>query len=236
MKKLKNLPKKDPRIAKPIFTLQETADYLAVPYTTLRSWARPEGSSAPLITVFPSDGVQATIPFIGFAEAFVVVALKEAGVPAHRIRPGIDALRKDLGVAHALASHFIYTDGAEFLIKHAAEETDLEVARIRQKQLTATVRDQLRLIEYAGDGYAERVRLPIFRDAEVIVDPKRAFGLPLLVHGGARIEDILSRYWAGDSMKAIAADFEVPFDEVEEVIRVSTSPRQAARGRARVLS
>lgn len=67
-----------------------------------------------------------------------------------------------------------------------------------------------------------RVRLPAYERAEVIVDPSRAFGLPLVVHGGARVEDLVDRFVAGDSVAAIADDLGVPKPEVEDVIRVAT--------------
>jgi uncharacterized protein (DUF433 family) len=56
----------------------------------------------------------------------------------------------------------------------------------------------------------------------VIVDPKIAFGLPLVVHGGARVEDLVDRFVAGDSVADIAYDFDVPPEEVEDVISVAT--------------
>jgi uncharacterized protein (DUF433 family) len=66
------------------------------------------------------------------------------------------------------------------------------------------------------------VQLPAYRHAEVVVDPQVAFGLPLVVHGGARVEDLVDRFIAGDSVADIADDFGVPPDEVEDVIRVAT--------------
>ena len=55
-----------------------------------------------------------------------------------------------------------------------------------------------------------------------MVNPKIAFGLPLVVHGGARVEDLVDRFQAGDSMAEIAKDFDVPVAEVEDVIRIAT--------------
>jgi uncharacterized protein (DUF433 family) len=66
------------------------------------------------------------------------------------------------------------------------------------------------------------VRLPTYEHAEVVVDPRVAFGLPLLVRGGARVEDLVDRFQAGDSVSEIATDFGVASAEVEDVIRVAT--------------
>ena len=63
------LPASDRRMALPLFTLHECAGYLHTRLST-HPWARPK-DGAPLVTVLPSAGRQATVPFVGFAEAFV---------------------------------------------------------------------------------------------------------------------------------------------------------------------
>lgn len=217
----------DPRIARAIFTLRETAAYLDVPKSTVHWWARPPEAKHPLITCFPAHGRQATVPFIGFAEAFVLSSFRRAGVPLQRIRPAVEVLAKEIGVEHALASKRLFTDGAEVLFDYAnkrgeREVMELVVVRTQQRQFSGVVKDYLKRIHYGGDGWADSVRLPTYANAEVVVDPKVAFGLPLVVHGGARVEDLVDRFQAGDSVKEIAADFSVPPDQVEDVIRVAT--------------
>lgn len=217
----------DPRIARAIFTLRETAGYLDVPKSNIQRWARPPDAKHPLITCFPPHGREAAVPFIGFAEAYVLSSFRRAGVPLQRIRPAVEVLEKEIGVDHALASKRLYTDGAEVLFdyaeKHGERELrDLVVVRTQQRQFSAVVKGYLKRIEYGGDGWAESVRLPTYGTAEVLVDPRVAFGLPLVVHGGARVEDLVDRFQAGDSVAGIAADFNVPPDEVEDVLRLAT--------------
>jgi uncharacterized protein (DUF433 family) len=217
----------DPRVARAIFTLRETAAYLDVPKSTVHWWTRPPAAKHPLITCFPAHGRQATVPFIGFAEAFVLSSFRRAGVPLQRIRPAVEVLEKEIGVEHALASKRLFTDGAEVLFDYAnkrgeREVMELVVVRTQQRQFSGVVKDYLRRIRYGGDGWADSVRLPAYAKAEVIVDPKVAFGLPLVAQGGARVEDLVDRFQAGDSVKEIAADFSVPPGQVEDVIRVAT--------------
>jgi uncharacterized protein (DUF433 family) len=217
----------DARLSRAIFTLRETAGYLSVPKSTIHDWARPGPGRPALITVFPRSGAQATVPFIGFAEAYVLSAFRRAGVPLQRIRPAVDALSRTIGLEHALASKRLYTDGAEVLYDYATESDDgelleLVVVRTGQHQFPEVVRDYLQRITYGRDGWASRVRLPSYQHAEVVVDPRIAFGLPLVVHGGARVEDLVDRFVAGDTVADIAYDFGVPHEEVEDVIRVAT--------------
>jgi uncharacterized protein (DUF433 family) len=220
----------DPRIARAVFTLREAAGYLGLPNSTLHSWARPSGAAKPVITCFSAHGWEATVPFIGFAEAYVLSAFRRAGVPMQRIRPAVEVLSSGIGIEHALASKRLYTDGAEVLYDYATSEHDQElrgltVVRTGQRQFAEIVRDYLKRITYGADGWASRLRLPAYQKAEVIVDPRQAFGMPLVVHGGARVEDLVDRFVAGETLAEIADDFGVPEVEVEDVVRVATRAR-----------
>jgi uncharacterized protein (DUF433 family) len=217
----------DPRVARPIFTLRETAGYLGVPKSTIHEWGRPPSDRTRLITVFPRHGRDATVPFIGFAEAYVLATFRRSGVPLQRIRPVVEVLFREIGIEHALASRHLYTDGAEVLFDYAQERSDqdlleLVVVRTGQKQFSELVRDHLRRITYGEDGWAAQVQLPIYGRAVVVVDPYVAFGLPVVKQGGARVEDLVDRFLAGDTIGDIADDFEVPQDQVEDIIRVAT--------------
>jgi uncharacterized protein (DUF433 family) len=227
-----SIKRDDPRVSRPILTLRESATYLGVPRSTLHNWARPSRGESPLITCFPPHGREATVPFIGFAEAYVLSAFRKAGVPMQRIRPAVEVLASRIGVEHALASKRLYTDGAEVLYDYLSRQNgdalELTVVRTGQQQFSELVRDYLKRITYGNDGWATRVRLPIYEHAQVIVDTRRAFGLPLVVHGGARVEDLVDRFVAGDTLADIADDFGVPEEEVEDVIRVATRAAAAA--------
>jgi uncharacterized protein (DUF433 family) len=221
----------DPRVARAVFTLHETAGYLGLPPSTLRSWARPGDAAKPVITCFPSHGKEATVPFIGFAEAYVLSAFRRAGVPMQRIRPAVEVLSSSIGVEHALASKRLYTDGAEVLHDYVTSERDVDeqdeelggltVVRTGQRQFAEVVRDYLKRITYGDDGWASQLRLPVYQHAEVIVNPRRAFGMPLVVRGGARVEDLVDRFVAGDTLADIADDFGVSGPELEDVVRVA---------------
>lgn len=164
------------------------------------------------------------MPFVGFAEAFVLGALRGAGVPMQRIRPAVAKLSAEIGLDHALASQRVYTDAAELIFDYAESsggEEMLTVVRTGQQHFAEVIREYLKRIAYGDDGWAKRLRLPAYERAEVTVDPGQAFGQPLVVHGGARVEDLVDRFQAGDGCAEIAGDFGVPAEEVEDVIRVA---------------
>ena len=137
-------------------------------------------------------------------------ALRRAGVPMQRIRPAVARLESEIGLEHALASKRVYTDGAELVFDYAEESDDeamLAVVRTGQRQFEQIIRGYLERITYGSDGWAAQLRLPAYSTAEVVVDPSQAFGQPLVVHGGARVEDLVDRFQAGDGLDEIADDF-----------------------------
>lgn len=204
----------------------ESAAYLGVPKSTLHRWARPSSGWPPVITYFAASGREANVPFVGFAEAYVLSAFSRAGVPMQRIRPAVERLGSEIGVDHALASERLYTDGAEVLYDYATKEDDdlleLTVVRTGQTQFSDLIRGYLQRVTYGDDGWVAQLELPTYEHAQVVVNPRRAFGFPLLVHAGARVEDLVDRFKAGDSVAEIADDFAVLETEVEDVIRAAT--------------
>lgn len=226
-----------------LYGIGEAAAYLAVPSSTLTSWAygyerhtRGGGSARamPVITaVRPARRDEAAMPFIGLAEAYALAAFRKAGVPMQRIRPAIDALATELGLEHALASRRLYTDGAEVLYDYAQHVGDtpegdsareLVVVRNNQRVFTEVVDQYLSRVDFAGDGYARLIRLPQYRVAEVTVDPDHAFGRPRMARGGAEVDNVIDLFLAGEPVDAVAAEFGLSRAEVEDVLRASARP------------
>jgi uncharacterized protein (DUF433 family) len=151
------------------------------------------------------------------------------------IRPALDALEREIGLEHALASQKLYTDGAEVLFDYGGKHKgtadgrfalELVVIRNGQSVFVPVIEAYLKRIEYAADGYATLIHLPAYERAEVVADPTRSFGAPIFERGGSRVSDVLERFWAGDSLEELAADYRVPADQLEDVLRVAS--RRAA--------
>jgi uncharacterized protein (DUF433 family) len=189
-----------------------------------------------VVTFVPPDrSGEPSIPFVGLAETLVLAAVRRSGVPMQRVRPALLTLQDELGLDHALASRKLYTDGAELLFDYGERRRDtpegrsvlnLVVVRSGQRVFTEVIEAYLRRIDYAKDGYPRLIRVPAYEHAEVVVDPARAFGAPVFERGGARVEDVLGRFWAGESLDELSDEFGVPADHLEDVVRVAS--RRAA--------
>lgn len=233
----------DIRFTVPLYSVTEAAGILGVRPSTFSSWVgrgkqfrSNSGVTAPsaVVTSLETRGRQPTIPFVGLAEGLVLAAVRSAGVPMQRVRPALAALSKDLGIEHALASERLFTDGAELLFDHAKSEDsdagrvvrELTVIRSGQRVFSEIVEQYLKLISYGDDGYATLIKVPGYRHAEVIVDPERSFGQPILKHGASPLSAILGRFWAGEDLKSLAEDFGADVAELEDVVRAAS--RRAA--------
>jgi uncharacterized protein (DUF433 family) len=152
------------------------------------------------------------------------------GVPLQRVRPALQRIQAELGMEHALASRRLYTDGAEVLYDFAEESGDtpegrsvreLVVVRHGQRVFAEVVDAYLHRVEFAPDGYARLIRLPAYQTAEVVADPDRGFGQPVFAHGGARVEDVLSMFKAGEPLEVVSEEFGVPLPELEDAVDVA---------------
>jgi len=61
----------------------------------------------------------------------------------------------------------------------------------------------------------------------MIIDPRFAFGQPVLARDKIRVGDILDAFWAGEGYDRIAHEYGVRPGEVEAAIRSATRPRAA---------
>jgi uncharacterized protein (DUF433 family) len=237
--------KRDPiRFSIPLYTAADVARIVGTPSSTIRAWTkgytntrtgRTPVTGDAIITHVEAIGREPSIPFVGLAEALVLAAVRKSGVPMQRVRPALARLEKEIGVDHALASRKLYSDGAEVLFdfgaKHgnpddASDVKRLVVIRNGQHVFTEVVQAYLQRIDYGKDGYAVLIRVPAYEHAEVIADPTRSFGAPIFERGGARVGDVLERFWAGETLVELADEFGVPVDHLEDVLRVTS--RRAA--------
>lgn len=229
----------DERFTVPLYSVSEAAHHIDVPVSTFRTWTHgderhPRGRRAvtgePIVTTLPRDaGV--SVPFVGLAQAHALAAIRRSGVPLQRIRPALERLQAELGIEHVLASQSLYTDGAEVLYDFAESQGDtpearsareLVVVRNNQRVFNEIIDSYLRRVEFASDGWAQRIHLPKYGTADVVVDPRRSFGLPIFTQGAVRLETVIAAFKAGTDIDALTAEFGVPRDDLLSVLRAHT--------------
>lgn len=227
----------DIRFHTPLYSVAEAARVVGVPATTLAAWTKGQGRTRRVVgevvvTAFPATGAAPSIPFVGLAEALVLVAVRRAGVPMQRIRPAFAALERDMGISHALASSRLSIDGAEVLFDFGKNDTgdialieQIVVMRNGKRVFVDAISEYLRRIEYGPDGYAGLIHVPGYR-SDVVCDPRRSFGQPIFARGAARVDDVVSRFQIGETIEELTNEFGVGSADIEDALRVAS--RRAA--------
>ena len=182
-----------------------------------------------LITVaVPRTPRGPTIPFVGLAEAYILASFRQAGVPMQRIRPAIRRLEEEMGLAQALASERLRTDGAEVLWDYGQQTDDqaekdavgdLIVVRNGQLVFRPVVQGYLRRVTYR-DGWARIINVGR-GGVDVTVDPWINGGQPTLARRGIAVADVLSRIRAGESSKGVAADYGLRQSEIMALLELA---------------
>ncbi|HET7046138.1 MAG TPA: DUF433 domain-containing protein [Gaiellaceae bacterium] len=230
--------KTNERFDTPLYTVAEASRFLGVSPNSFRNWARGYRATfknrkpvvgRPIVTSFEATRNYSSIPFVGLAEGFVVLAFRRAGVSLQHIRKAVTVLESEVGIQHALASEGLFTDGASVLYDYAESENDEELLThvvTQQRVLADVVRDYLRLITYGSDGWPERLVSPATVRQVVVADPARSFGQPIFIRGAVRVENVLDRIRADERPQDVAEDFGVPVEDIEAVL--SAELRRAA--------
>lgn len=211
------------------YGIAEAAHYLSLAPATLRTWVRgrpyltTEGRrfSEPLIQL-PDPG-EPLLSFTNLVEAHVLKAIRRRhGVAMQKVRPALVYLEEELKVSHPLAHQELLTDGVHLFVERFGQLVDL--SQSGQLAVRELLEAHLRRIEHDTQGLALRL-FPFSRGEAldvpriVVVDPRIAFGRPVIDGTSVRTEVVASRLKAGESVLGLADDYGVEVAEIEEAIR-----------------
>lgn len=203
--------------------------------STLRTWFK--GRSYPtsggtrrspnLLTPAADDALS----FQNLVQAHVVQGIrKHYHIPMHQVRRALTYLHEYVGNLDLLASNKFYHDGEHLLLD--IEDRLISLSERGQTVSEPILRQYLSRIDYAGDGFARRLRpfhyTPTGRHEpqHIIIDPTIAFGKPCLKRLGVKTDIIADRFLAGETIEDLAADYGAQPEEIQEAIRWSA--RRAA--------
>ncbi|MDR3106953.1 MAG: DUF433 domain-containing protein [Bifidobacteriaceae bacterium] len=205
----------DTRFTLPLYTVPLAAFHLGLARSTLRGWVGKEQ----LLTSLPGSGSEPKLPFIALAEAQFYKELRRAGLSWEAITSGMRGVRCELG--DRMLERGVLAHNGTGILMNLATRGDLnwERARDRQGGIKGIVEVGLQPIQYTHDDLPGRVRLTVYRDTRVVADPRFAFGQPIVERSGARVEDILSMFKAGEDLETVAGEMNVSTDDVESIIR-----------------
>jgi uncharacterized protein (DUF433 family) len=193
----------------------------------LRSWVRGrtfpkrKGPGRSPAIIRPPNAAGAFLSFTNVVEAHVLSGLRRKHeLKLDAIRTAVRYVHERLQVEHPLAMEQFKTDGVSLFVERFGRL--INASRDGQLAMRDVLAAYLERIEY-GDGRAIRF-FPLLRDAAprvIVVDPRRAFGRPTIAGTSIPVTDIRGRFDAGDSIEALAGDYDLRTDQIEEALRAA---------------
>jgi uncharacterized protein (DUF433 family) len=202
----------------PRYSIPDAAQYLRISPSTLGSWTR--GRPYPISSgstwwdglVERPDPSDPRLSFFNLIEAYVLNALrKQYKVPIPAIRTALVDAEKHYQIPHLLRSDQLRV-------------TQVNVGRGRQEAMPEILEAYLERIEWDEAGFAAKLS-PVTRDEPmkspklILIDPEVGFGKPIVRSRGIKTSTISERFNLGESIRDLAADYDVGIDEIEEAIR-----------------
>jgi uncharacterized protein (DUF433 family) len=223
----------------PAYPFAEAAHYLDLPVTTLRAWCVGttylyKGERRPFESIIDLDGERHEgLSFLNLVEAHVLVAIRRHHkIPLPKVREAILYVSDQLKIDRPLAHARFQTDGVDLLV----EQLDrlVNVSKDGQLEMVSILRAYLQRIERDPAGVPIKLfpftRKETRRDAPapVEINPRIAFGRPVLVGRGVPTAVLADRFKAGDTLADLATDYDASTEEIEEAIRCEIDRRKAA--------
>ncbi len=211
----------------PNYTLPEVSRWLGLVPSTLRAWLRGQDSPTKAATrgahhpVHPAGLDPLRLSFWDLVECNVLASIrKRYAVTLEKVRGVLDYVAKELGKTRPLIDQEFSTDGVDLFVEQCGKLID--GSQQGQVAMREILEASLARIESDEAGLAVRL-FPWRRDPHepriVAVDPRIAFGQPVLAATRVPVDVIFDRFRAGDSMVQLARDYRVERDAIEDLVR-----------------
>lgn len=222
----------------PAYSVSEAAHYLGVSPSTLRSWFAGQAYTyrgerktfKPVIR--PADPKRIGLSFSNLVEAYVLTAIRRKhaiGLPT--IRKGLDLLVDKLGAKRPLLEEQFATKGTDLLVERFGQIINL--SRNLQIEMADMIRAYLDRVERDPKGLPIKL-YPFTRSQPVreqprtvVIDPRVAFGRPVLLGTAVPTAVLAEQFKAGDVPAILAKEYGANEEAVWDAIRCELDRKAA---------
>ncbi len=208
-----------------IYTLPDAARILDLPPAKLYRWvagyaAHRDDPKRFTVGAFAveEEGWDRHFNFLTLIEVFTVAQLRGHGVTPMTLRNARDELSDRYETPYPFAMEGLLVSGRKML-KELGEEVYLELGTNGQQAFVKFIEPFCFKIEFdAASQLAERF-FPEGEDRMVVVDPRHAFGRPVIAGTNITTEALASLANGGERMEDIADDYGLTLAQIESAIR-----------------
>lgn len=240
----------DPREL-PLYGVREAAKYLKIHENTLRSWifgrtyrlSSGEIQFAKPVIRLPHSTTRA-LSFMNLVEAYVLSAITRVhGVRFRKVRSALSYLEATFPSSHPLANREFWTEGFELFIEKSGDlicaslDGQMVIREVLGQYLLRIDRDldlsAMRIYpfsrEFTFKKETEHAELVLSKSPRHIsIDPLVGFGRPTIAGTGIATNVIAGRFRGGETVEAIAKDYDLEAEKIQEAINYEAPNRQAA--------
>jgi uncharacterized protein (DUF433 family) len=221
----------------PAYSFGEAAHYLCMPTATLRAWCvgQKQGEKREFVRLIQLDGSpKEGLSFLNLVEAHVLAAIRRVhNVSLLKVRDALNYVKRDLRIERPLLSPKFQTDGVDLFVEELSNLLNVtthvysfeQIMRAYLKRIRRDVKGvPVKLYPFLRREDTDRPAAP----APIEIDPRVAFGRPVLIGRAVPTAVLADRFKAGDSIEDLAGDFEVSSADIQEAIRCELDRREAA--------
>lgn len=209
-------------IGKGVYTMPDLARILDIPVARVNRWIK-EYWDGELGREFKKNyswsvGRNRAVSFHTLIEIYVLIQFAEAGVKTRKVLEAHKELSKffntDFPFARKEVLNNLRTDKKEIYIDY-----DGEVMRLDGKQQFNLdfIKMFFQKLDFNDESIVERF-WPMGRDKEIVIDPNRQFGQPVLKNNNIYPETLYNLYLGGDSIEFISEIYELSQKEVTDAL------------------
>ena len=215
---------------KGIYTLTTAAKILKTNPQKMRRWIKGYTyhknmecrSYKPLFkTEFDYDSNDVVISFLDLTELLFIENFVRYGISIQKIRKAAIIASDLLKTSHPFAIRKMFTDGKTIFAKIAKKENDTALLDLlkNQYQFEEIIEPLLyECIDFGKHDYAERW-WPLGKNHEIVLDPARNMGQPILNKYNVKTELIYELYKTNHSVSEISEWYELDKAAIEAAIR-----------------
>lgn len=202
-----------------LYTVPEAARLARVSPSRIRRWVFGRGGAPTLERQLPPVEGQDALGFYNLVEALFIRDLSTQGVGWPTIRKAVERAREVIGDAHPFAVSRLHTDGRDVFLEVAEETGDRQLLNLVNgnfAMLDVLERSFKRTITFDGPGGRASEWRPE-PDLDVVLDPRRRFGRPIVSGTGVPTDVLASALVAEKgNVERVARWWQVPAEAVRQ--------------------
>lgn len=196
-----------------VYLIPDAARILRLPSSVLRSWI--SGRPAENSRYYPAgefttegDGKDRHFGFHALIELFTIAQLRQRGIPMSTVRQARAELMDRFRTPHPFALEGLMTSGRT-LIKSLNEEILLELGTAGQTAFNKVLEPFCAGLDFDAASSLAKRYFPLGRGKPVVVDPRHAFGRPVILGTNITTQAIISLLRGGETVENIAESYRI---------------------------